>query len=108
MSFQNVADGLVIDVIAALAAFPCDATIPPVTVLSGQPDDQPLELLIRSRLSSLVLAVIGPLASDQGAMPFEDGFRLEDANDVTQLLGRSVSRRFQSCSQNNQWQLFGS
>lgn len=87
MSFQDVTHGLIMDVIVQLAGFPFDATIPPVTVFPGQPDDQTLQVPVCSRSPSPVLAAIGPLASDQFAMPFEDSFWLEDAHDVTQLSG---------------------
>jgi hypothetical protein len=108
MSSQNIAHCLISDFISQLPTLTFDATIAPVTVLSGQLDDQSLQFSVCSRSASPVLMTIGPFTSGQLPMPFEDRFRLEDTDDVTQLPGRSVGGQLQPAGQDDQRQLFGS
>ena len=50
------------------------------------------------RSSTLVLVWVGPFPANSFAMPAKDGLRLEDADNISQLICRSVGDAFQSSS----------
>ena len=73
-----------------------DFAIPPSGILLSKLDDCAFKLLTDGWSPSLVLTSIVPFSTNQFAMPAKDGLRLEDANNISQLICRSMGGAFQS------------
>jgi hypothetical protein len=77
MLAQDLGDAHVGDLKAELDGFALDPTISPAAVLAGEAEDQAAELQgRRAAAPRRASAIGGPFASDEVAMPSEQGFRL--------------------------------
>ena len=76
---QNVADRPIADLVSEIGERSGDAIVAPASILGGEVDDEPFDLLAdrRSTSPSSFLRSV-ELLRDQTSMPREDGLRLDD------------------------------
>jgi hypothetical protein len=88
---QDIGDCLVTDRVAQFGEFTLNSVIALIGVLLRKSDNQTFELLIDSWSTAASTGIVCPFAFHQLPMPTKDSFWLEDANDLTELVGRSAS-----------------
>jgi len=87
MTFQNVSDRLIRDLMAEVGESADDAIVTPALVLLGDAEDEGFEFVAEARtarVGTMLRAV--ELASDQPAIPGEDGFRFRNTGHLRQTL----------------------
>lgn len=82
---EDVGDGLVTDLQPQFAQFSLDLAVPP-RIGTGKLQHQALHFDVGSWSSTVYSMSVGPFPPNQFTMPFKDGFGLEDADHLAQLL----------------------
>ena len=66
--------------------FTLDFSITPTGILIGKTENDVLKFFADRWSSTLVFIWIGPFSANQFPMPTKNGFRLEDADDIPELV----------------------
>ncbi len=102
---EHVADRGAPARVAELAQFALEAAVAPPRVLPRQLQEQLLDLVGEGRATAGLVTPAGPLATDQLAVPLQDGLRLEQQDAVVQSRPRAGGHVQQLAGQGREGEL---
>jgi hypothetical protein len=104
VALEDIADRLIADLITQIGQCPTNAVIAPVTVLLGQANDQPLDLLLDPRPAGAPTSFRAiKLAGDKLAVPGQDGVRPGDIGHLAENLAMRFSAARYSMRASSSW-----
>ena len=106
MAIEHIANRCLGCLVIQLQEFAFDLAISPPWILLCKAEDKVLKFLVYSRSPTLALVRIGPLPAYQFPVPAYYCFRLENADDITQLMCSFMGDLFQPGRKNGECHLF--
>jgi hypothetical protein len=83
-----------------------DFTVAPAGVLFCDTDNQVFKVFVDRWSSTFVFMWVGPFPTDQIPMPAKDRLRLEDLDDISELMGGSARNLFELGGKDRQSHFF--
>jgi hypothetical protein len=107
MTTQDVLDGRWIDGEAEFQQFTLNLIVPHPWVLTRDPENERLDVMVEPWSSAPVRLPKRPFAPDEFPMPLQHGFRLDEQNSFTQTLLPPLCLCLQTGGQDDEHQPFG-